>query len=77
MKTRFESLTEIENLLNEALLKIQAAKAISPKLDNPYDDVAAEEYGRNMMEALSVLSRNQELFNNYLDEEEFYNCDRL
>ena len=43
----------------------------------PIDDVAAEEYGRTIMETLSTLGRNKELVNNYLDEDEFYNCDRL
>ena len=77
MNTRIETLTQIENNLLEALQQIRAAKAIAPKLDNPCDDVAAEEYGRTIMEALSTLGRNKELVNNYLDEDEFYNCDRL
>ena len=77
MNTRIETLTQIENNLLEALKQIRAAKTIAPKLDNPYDDVAAEEYGRTIMEALSTLGRNKELVNNYLDEDEFYNCDRL
>ena len=76
MNTRIETLTQIENNLLEALQQIRAAKTIAPKLDNPYDDVA-EEYGRTIMEALSTLGRNKELVNNYLDEDEFYNCDRL
>ena len=77
MNTRIETLTQIENNLLEAFQQIRAAKTIAPKLDNPYDDVAAEEYGRTIMEALSTLGRNKELVNNYLDEDEFYNCDRL
>lgn len=77
MNTRIETLTQIENNLLEALQQIRAAKTITPKLDNPYDDVAAEEYGRTIMEALDTLGRNKELVNNYLDEDEFYNCDRL
>lgn len=84
MKTRYETLTAIDDKLRSAIARIRLAKVYDSDYEAAEAAGATEdaenymfEYGNKINELVEILRETQNMVNAYLDEDEFYNTDKL